>query len=98
MYGCELREDGSKRGHMQDAYDGRDHLALDKETLTWTAACPKAQITKEKWEKDPTLAQRRKAYLEEICIEWLQRYLDYGKERLLRRGEGTRGVRENMGV
>ncbi|XP_072844012.2 class I histocompatibility antigen, F10 alpha chain isoform X2 [Pogona vitticeps] len=85
MLGCELTEDGSKGGHWQFAYDGRDYIALDKETLTWTAALPKAQITKEKWEKDPTLAQRRKDYLEEICIEWLQRYLDYGKESLLRR-------------
>ncbi|XP_078244070.1 class I histocompatibility antigen, F10 alpha chain-like isoform X1 [Pogona vitticeps] len=85
MYGCELREDGSKRGHMQDAYDGRDHLALDKETLTWTAADPKAQITKEKWEKTPAFAQTLKAYLEGKCLEELQRFLNYGKERLLRR-------------
>ncbi|XP_078244030.1 H-2 class I histocompatibility antigen, Q10 alpha chain-like [Pogona vitticeps] len=86
MYGCELKEDGSPGGgYDQDAYDGRDYLSFDKETLTWTAADSKAQITKEKWEKDPALAQRYKAYLEGICIEWLQRYLDYGKESLLRR-------------
>uniref|UniRef100_A0ABM5FF03 Class I histocompatibility antigen, F10 alpha chain-like n=1 Tax=Pogona vitticeps TaxID=103695 RepID=A0ABM5FF03_9SAUR len=85
MYSCELGADGSKRGHMQYAYDGRDHLALDTETLTWTAANSKAQITKEKWEKEPAFAQGTKAYLEGICIEWLQRYLDYGKESLLRR-------------
>uniref|UniRef100_A0ABM5FEZ6 Class I histocompatibility antigen, F10 alpha chain-like isoform X2 n=1 Tax=Pogona vitticeps TaxID=103695 RepID=A0ABM5FEZ6_9SAUR len=86
MCGCELREDGSPgRGHWQYAYDGRDYIALDKETLTWTAADLKAQITKEKWEKDPAFAQRQKEYLEEICIEWLQRHLEYGKESLLRR-------------
>uniref|UniRef100_A0ABM5FF21 Class I histocompatibility antigen, F10 alpha chain-like isoform X2 n=1 Tax=Pogona vitticeps TaxID=103695 RepID=A0ABM5FF21_9SAUR len=85
MYSCELRADGSKRGHMQYGYDGRDYIALDKETLTWTAAVPKAQITKHKWEKELAIAQRQKEYLEEICIEWLQKYLEYGKERLLRR-------------
>ncbi|XP_078244041.1 H-2 class I histocompatibility antigen, Q10 alpha chain isoform X3 [Pogona vitticeps] len=85
MYGCELTEGRSKIGHMQYGYDGRDYIALDKETLTWTAANSKAQITKEKQEKEPALAQRYKAYLEEICIEWLQRYLDYGNETLLRR-------------
>nr|XP_020634846.1 major histocompatibility complex class I-related gene protein-like [Pogona vitticeps] len=91
MYSCELRADGSKRGHMQYGYDGRDYIALDKETLTWTAAVPKAQITKHKWEKELAIAQRQKEYLEEICIEWLQKYLAYGKERLLRRGEGWNG-------
>ncbi|XP_078243574.1 uncharacterized protein LOC110070514 isoform X2 [Pogona vitticeps] len=85
MYSCELRADRSKRGHMQYGYDGRDYIALDKETLTWTAAVPKAQITKHKWEKELAIAQRQKEYLEEICIEWLQKYLEYGKERLLRR-------------
>nr|AVI05003.1 MHC class I antigen [Ctenophorus decresii] len=84
MYGCELREDGSPGGHFQYAYDGRDYIALDKETLTWTAAVPKAQFSKEKQEKDPAIAQRYKAYLEEICIEWLHRYLEYRKERLRR--------------
>uniref|UniRef100_A0ABM5FF29 Class I histocompatibility antigen, F10 alpha chain-like isoform X1 n=1 Tax=Pogona vitticeps TaxID=103695 RepID=A0ABM5FF29_9SAUR len=85
MYSCELREDGSKRGYIRDAYDGRDYLSFDLQTLTWTAADPKAQITKEKWEKDPAIAQRQKAYLEGICTEWLQRYLEYGKDSLLRR-------------
>nr|XP_020633994.1 major histocompatibility complex class I-related gene protein-like isoform X1 [Pogona vitticeps] len=85
MYGCELREDGSKGWYQQEAYDGRDYIALDKETLTWTALDPTAQITKEKWEKNPAYAQRKKEYLEEICIKWLQRHLEYGKESLLRR-------------
>nr|XP_020633549.1 class I histocompatibility antigen, F10 alpha chain-like isoform X2 [Pogona vitticeps] len=85
MYSCELREDRSKRGYIRDAYDGRDYLSFDLQTLTWTAADPKAQITKEKWEKDPAIAQRQKAYLEGICTEWLQRYLEYGKDSLLRR-------------
>uniref|UniRef100_A0A8D0B3Z8 Ig-like domain-containing protein n=1 Tax=Salvator merianae TaxID=96440 RepID=A0A8D0B3Z8_SALMN len=50
MCGCELREDGSKGGHWQFAYDGRDFLAFDKETLTWTAADAQAQVTKRKWD------------------------------------------------
>ncbi|XP_062825514.1 H-2 class I histocompatibility antigen, Q9 alpha chain [Anolis carolinensis] len=84
MYGCELRKDGSKGGYFQSAYDGRDYISFDKETLTWTAAEVPAQNTKRKWEADPAFAQSRKAYLEEICIEWLQRHLEYGKETLLR--------------
>lgn len=84
MYGCELRPDGSIGGHFQWAYDGRDYLSFDKDSLTWTAIDPPAQNTKRKWEAIQGEAQRRKAYLEEICIEWLQRYLEYGKQRLLR--------------
>uniref|UniRef100_A0A8D2IXV0 Ig-like domain-containing protein n=1 Tax=Varanus komodoensis TaxID=61221 RepID=A0A8D2IXV0_VARKO len=85
MYGCELRSDGSKGGYDQYGYDGKDYISLDKETLTWTAADAKAQITKRKWEKDLAFAQGMKAYLEKICIEWLQRYLEYGKETLQQR-------------
>uniref|UniRef100_A0ABM5FF26 Major histocompatibility complex class I-related gene protein-like n=1 Tax=Pogona vitticeps TaxID=103695 RepID=A0ABM5FF26_9SAUR len=84
MYGCELRKDGSKRGHFQHAYNGRDFLRFDIETLTWMAVDPTAQITQRKWEAEPAVAQRKKAYLEEECIAWLRRYLDYGKETLLR--------------
>ncbi|XP_062977973.1 RLA class I histocompatibility antigen, alpha chain 11/11-like [Elgaria multicarinata webbii] len=85
MYGCELRGDGSKGGHLQYGYDGRDYIALDKETLTWTAADVPAQNTKRKLEAEPAIAEHDKAYLEEECIEWLRRYLDYGKETLLRK-------------
>nr|XP_060615602.1 H-2 class I histocompatibility antigen, Q9 alpha chain-like [Anolis sagrei ordinatus] len=84
MYGCELRRDGSKGGYHQYAYDGRDYISLDKETLTWTAADVPAQNTKRKWERETHEAQFQKAYLEGTCIEWLQRYLVYGQESLLR--------------
>uniref|UniRef100_A0A8D2KRP9 MHC class I-like antigen recognition-like domain-containing protein n=1 Tax=Varanus komodoensis TaxID=61221 RepID=A0A8D2KRP9_VARKO len=86
MYGCELESDGSKGGYMQFGYDGSDYLNLDKEHLRWTAADATAQISKVKLEAEPAIAQRSKAYLEEECVEWLQRYLDYGKETLLRTG------------
>nr|XP_056723022.1 BOLA class I histocompatibility antigen, alpha chain BL3-7-like [Euleptes europaea] len=85
MYGCEVGPDGRPSGGLsQYAYDGEDFLAFDKETLTWTAPLPQAQITKRRWEAEGIVAQRRKAYLEEECVEWLRRYLGYGKETLLR--------------
>ncbi|XP_053235921.1 H-2 class I histocompatibility antigen, Q9 alpha chain-like [Podarcis raffonei] len=84
MYGCELSSDGRKGGHLQYSYDGRDFIAFDKETLTWTAADTGAQASKRKWDPDLALNQYNKHYLEEECIEWLQRYLEYGKETLLR--------------
>ncbi|XP_015682092.1 class I histocompatibility antigen, F10 alpha chain-like [Protobothrops mucrosquamatus] len=84
MYGCELLGDGSKRGFMQYGYDGRTFLTFDKERLIWVAPQPQAQITQRKWDAIPGLNQRDKSYLEEICIEWLEWILSYGKEMLLR--------------
>ncbi|XP_061476646.1 major histocompatibility complex class I-related gene protein-like isoform X2 [Rhineura floridana] len=84
MYGCELSPEGRKSGCRQHAYDGKDFLSFDLETLTWTAVDTAAQATKRKWDADSSHKISLKAYLEEICIEWLQRYLDYGKEVLLK--------------
>ncbi|XP_060541697.1 H-2 class I histocompatibility antigen, Q9 alpha chain-like [Pantherophis guttatus] len=85
MYGCELRRDGSKGGFNQHGYDGRTFLTFDKEILTWVAPDPQAQITQRKWDAAPGKNQGWKTYLEEICIEWLEKYLSYGNETLLRR-------------
>ncbi|XP_052441306.1 H-2 class I histocompatibility antigen, Q9 alpha chain isoform X2 [Carassius gibelio] len=85
MYGCELDTDGTKRGYMQFGYDGEDFISLDKDTLTWTAANPQAVITKHKWEADRAFLEQRKAYLENTCIEWLQKYVGYGKDTLERK-------------
>ncbi|XP_060094437.1 class I histocompatibility antigen, F10 alpha chain-like [Heteronotia binoei] len=81
MSGCEVGPEGQlSRGHYQYAYDGEDFLALDRQTLSWTARVPQAQETKRRWEGEPQWAQRFNAYLEEECVEWLQRYLGYGNE------------------
>ncbi|XP_058022383.1 major histocompatibility complex class I-related gene protein-like isoform X2 [Ahaetulla prasina] len=83
-YGCELLADGSKRGFAQYGYDGRTFITFDKETLTWVASDPLAQITQRRWNVNPGLDQGRKSYLEEVCIEWIKKFLSYGKETLLR--------------
>ncbi|XP_036454221.1 BOLA class I histocompatibility antigen, alpha chain BL3-7-like [Colossoma macropomum] len=70
MYGCELHDGGSRRGHLQFGYDGEDYISLDVETLSWTAANAKAVITKYKWEKTQG-AMFQKAYLENTCVQWL---------------------------
>uniref|UniRef100_A0A8B9S8A5 Ig-like domain-containing protein n=1 Tax=Apteryx owenii TaxID=8824 RepID=A0A8B9S8A5_APTOW len=89
MYGCDLLEDGGIRGFQQYAYDGRDFLAFDKDTLTFTAADSAAEITKKKWEADEAIAEDWKHYLENTCIEWLQKYVKYGKATLERRERPT---------
>ncbi|XP_070593108.1 major histocompatibility complex class I-related gene protein-like [Erythrolamprus reginae] len=77
--GCELREGGSKIGFLHFGYDGMDFISFDKETLRWVAAHPQAEKVKETWEDDPRQSQRNKFFLEETCIEWLQKYLSYQK-------------------
>ncbi|XP_058864979.1 class I histocompatibility antigen, F10 alpha chain-like [Acipenser ruthenus] len=85
MYGCELDEDGTKRGFFQDGFDGKDFLSFDKDTLTWTAPVMQAVITKHKWDANRAGNQYWKGYLETECIEWLQKYVQYGRETLERR-------------
>ncbi|KAM5167606.1 HLA class I histocompatibility antigen, B alpha chain-like [Callospermophilus lateralis] len=84
MYGCDVGTDGRLlRGYEQHAYDGKDYIALNDDLRSWTAADTAAQITKRKWEA-AGVAEQDRAYLEGRCVEWLGRYLEHGKEALLR--------------
>nr|XP_055186567.1 DLA class I histocompatibility antigen, A9/A9 alpha chain-like isoform X2 [Nyctereutes procyonoides] len=84
MYGCDLGPDGRLlRGYMQDAYDGADYIALNEDLRSWTAADTAAQITRRKWEAAGD-AEHLRNYLEMTCVEGLRRYLEMGKETLLR--------------
>ncbi|XP_068264656.1 class I histocompatibility antigen, F10 alpha chain-like [Nyctibius grandis] len=89
MLGCDLLGDGSTRGYYQSAYDGRDFIALDMDTMTFTAADAAAEITKRKWEEDGTVAEQVKHYLDNICIEWLRKYVSYGRAVLERKEPPT---------
>ncbi|KAK4805530.1 hypothetical protein QYF61_004469 [Mycteria americana] len=60
MSGCDLLEDGSTRGFYQHAYDGRDFIAFDMDTTTFTAADAAAQITERKWVEAGTVAESLK--------------------------------------
>ncbi|XP_052019687.1 H-2 class I histocompatibility antigen, D-B alpha chain-like isoform X19 [Apodemus sylvaticus] len=84
MSGCDMGSDGSLlRGYQQFAYDGRDYIALNDDLKTWTAVDLAAQITRRKWEQAGA-ADIDRAYLEGECLESLRRYLELGKETLLR--------------
>ncbi|KAI4879194.1 hypothetical protein NFI96_000291, partial [Prochilodus magdalenae] len=83
MTGCELDDDGTKRGYSRFGYDGEDFLSLDVNTLTWTPANDVAVIINQELDQTKTVASE-KYFLETECIEWLQTYVDYGKETLNR--------------
>ncbi|XP_017575233.2 BOLA class I histocompatibility antigen, alpha chain BL3-6-like isoform X1 [Pygocentrus nattereri] len=84
MSGCELNDDGTRRGYSRYGYDGEDFLSLDLNNLTWTAVNQKALAAKREWEKTDK-ATNQKNFLENICIEWLQKYVEYGRATLERK-------------
>ncbi|KAM4696551.1 class I histocompatibility antigen, F10 alpha chain-like [Rhinophrynus dorsalis] len=86
IYGCELREDGSTRGYDQYGYDGRDFIYLDTDRWRYVPNVHEAQITEQKWNSPEVNApERDKNYLENICTEYLRKYIEYGREELERR-------------
>ncbi|KAM8884602.1 major histocompatibility complex class I-related gene protein-like [Synchiropus picturatus] len=85
MFGCEWDDEtGEVKGYRQCAYDGEDFIAFDLKTLTWITAKPQAVITKHMWESDEGYNKYWQNYLTQYCPEWLKKYLNYGKSRLLR--------------
>ncbi|XP_075389413.1 class I histocompatibility antigen, Gogo-B*0101 alpha chain-like [Tenrec ecaudatus] len=84
MSGCDLDPDGRLlRGFNQYAYDGADYLALNEDLRSWTAADTAALITQRKLE-EAGVGEHLRAYLEGLCVQYLRRYLENGKETLQR--------------
>uniref|UniRef100_A0A8C5AQN0 Ig-like domain-containing protein n=1 Tax=Gadus morhua TaxID=8049 RepID=A0A8C5AQN0_GADMO len=85
MSGCEWDdEDDTTDGYRQHAYDGEDFIAFDLKTLTWVAPVRQAVPTKLRWDQNRADNQYRKNYYTKECVEWLKKYLAYGKSTLQR--------------
>ncbi|XP_077874666.1 patr class I histocompatibility antigen, alpha chain E-like [Ictidomys tridecemlineatus] len=81
--GCDLEPNGSLlQGHEEFAYDGADYISLNEDLRSWSSWDKAAQITQRKWE-DSGDAEHYRAYLQEECLEWLRRFLEKGKDKLL---------------
>ncbi|KAG9463324.1 hypothetical protein GDO78_021980, partial [Eleutherodactylus coqui] len=86
MIGCELDDDGSIRGYEQHRYDGGEFIALDTQTWTYMATMSQALITTQRWNSPEVRAgEGERNYLENICIDWLKKYVENGREELERR-------------
>uniref|UniRef100_A0A8D2ADU7 Ig-like domain-containing protein n=1 Tax=Sus scrofa TaxID=9823 RepID=A0A8D2ADU7_PIG len=84
MYGCDVGPDGLfLHGYRQFAYDGADYIALNEDLRSWTAADTVAQISKRKFDA-ANVAERMRSYLQGLCVEGLQKYLEMGKDTLQR--------------
>ncbi|XP_060763854.1 BOLA class I histocompatibility antigen, alpha chain BL3-7-like [Neoarius graeffei] len=85
MYGCECDDDGTTRRYDLYGYDGEDFMSLDLKTGTWTEAKPQTGIFIKKWNLKGDEAKYWKSYLENDCIEWLNKFVSYGRETLERK-------------
>ncbi|KAJ0003685.1 hypothetical protein NQD34_008783 [Periophthalmus magnuspinnatus] len=85
MYGCEWDDKtGKVNGFNQFGYNGEDYIVFNLETETWIAPKHQAMITKMKWDRDEAKIQKDKMYLTGVCVDWLKKYLEFGKESLMR--------------
>uniref|UniRef100_A0A8D0FY50 Ig-like domain-containing protein n=1 Tax=Strix occidentalis caurina TaxID=311401 RepID=A0A8D0FY50_STROC len=88
VYGCDILEDGSTRGVYQMAYDGQDFIAMDPDTMTFTATDAVARMSKRECEAG-TGFEQLKHFLGDTCVEWLRKYVSYGRAVLERKEPPT---------
>ncbi|XP_061825791.1 major histocompatibility complex class I-related gene protein-like [Nerophis lumbriciformis] len=85
MKGCEWNDETDEiKSWRQFSYDGEDFLALDTKTWTWTAAKPQAVPMKQTMDYDRDLMEYLKFYHTEICFHNLKKYLNFGRDVLMR--------------
>ncbi|XP_053577902.1 H-2 class I histocompatibility antigen, Q9 alpha chain isoform X2 [Bombina bombina] len=86
MYGCDLYDDGSTRGYIQDGYDGREFTTLDTDRWIYVPIMTEAQITAQRVNSPEVgAAENDKNYLQGRCIEYLRKYIRAGSAELERK-------------
>ncbi|XP_017591896.1 PREDICTED: class I histocompatibility antigen, F10 alpha chain isoform X3 [Corvus brachyrhynchos] len=83
--GCDLLSDGRVRGSYWLGYDGQDFLSFEPRSQSFVAANSAAQVTTRSWNSDGVTVEHWTNYLEHICTEGLQKYVEYGREALERK-------------
>ncbi|XP_061755148.1 class I histocompatibility antigen, F10 alpha chain-like [Nerophis ophidion] len=85
MSGCEWNDETDEvKGWRQEGYDGEDFISLDMKTWTFTAAKQQAFPDKLNWDQNKHLLEYIKFYYTEICPSYLKKYVNNGKEVLMR--------------
>ncbi|KAM9738375.1 major histocompatibility complex class I-related gene protein-like isoform 1-T1 [Menidia menidia] len=85
MYGCEWDEEtGEVSGFERYGYDGEDFFALDLKNEQWIAPKQEAVITKNRLNHNRALMASMKNYHNQICPDWLKKYVNYGSSVLKR--------------
>uniref|UniRef100_A0A3B5QT72 H-2 class I histocompatibility antigen, Q9 alpha chain-like n=1 Tax=Xiphophorus maculatus TaxID=8083 RepID=A0A3B5QT72_XIPMA len=85
MYGCEWDDEtGEVKGYDEFGYDGEDLIILDSNTQQWIAPRTQAVITANRWNNDRNDLEHENEYLTQTCVEWLRKYVNYGRRSLMR--------------
>ncbi|NP_001410321.2 major histocompatibility complex class I UKA isoform 1 precursor [Danio rerio] len=85
IYGCEWDDQtGNLNAFRQYGYNGEDFLTLDFMEMRWITPVQQAMITTQKWNNDRGFIESDMNYFRSECIEWLQKYLEYGKSSLMK--------------
>uniref|UniRef100_A0A3Q4N5Y2 Immunoglobulin C1-set domain-containing protein n=1 Tax=Neolamprologus brichardi TaxID=32507 RepID=A0A3Q4N5Y2_NEOBR len=87
MVGCEGETQPNStlrfvRGVDMYGYDGDDFLSFDDKFGVWVAPIQEAELTKRKWDSVQVLKEYTKGYLENECIVWLSKFVNYGQKQL----------------
>ncbi|XP_043073406.1 H-2 class I histocompatibility antigen, Q10 alpha chain-like [Puntigrus tetrazona] len=85
-HGCEIEKQGSEvkfsKGTDEYSYDGENFLLFDDKESQWIAPVDAAVPTKRKWDNVAILNQYTKGYLEKECVDWLDKFRNYGEQEL----------------
>ncbi|XP_072885822.1 class I histocompatibility antigen, F10 alpha chain-like [Hemitrygon akajei] len=82
---CQLNDNHTVSGVRQFAFNGQDLISFDLEHATWVTTSPIAISTRDKWNSDNSNNLYKKHYTEQICVEWLKKYLKCGAQTLSRK-------------
>nr|AKP95833.1 MHC class I antigen [Ctenopharyngodon idella] len=79
VYGCEWNDQTQAKGAIrQYGFDGEDYVILDWKEQRYISSVQQGILSAQRWNERANL-EARKNYLSNICIEWLQKYVQYGK-------------------
>lgn len=93
MYGCQWDDDsGATSGFQQYGYDGEDFVSFDLNNMRFIATVSQGLITKHNWDNNRGLLETSKQYFNQICIDWLKKYVQYGRSTLERKGIAAHNI------
>ncbi len=87
MYGCEWDDQTEETNALrQFGYDGEDFVILELKEMRYISPVQQGALTVNKWNNDKADIDYYRNYFSTVCIEWLKKYVQYGKSSLQRTG------------
>ncbi|KAG9333704.1 hypothetical protein JZ751_010694 [Albula glossodonta] len=72
-------------GFWHYGYDGEDFLAFDMKNMRWITPVKQAFVFALRWNHNQAQLDYEKNYLTQTCIDWVKKYVSYGRSTLERR-------------